>query len=111
MSEPTDDTPVLDLLAQLTADSVDASSLDTRTLVLVRLAALVAVDAPPVSYLTNLEAAAEVGVDADQVAGVLTAVAPIVGTPRVIAAADGIAESLALEIAVALVDAEEQNEA
>lgn len=111
MSEQTDDTPVLDLLAQLTADSVDASSLDTRTLVLVRLAALVAVDAPPVSYLTNLEAAAEVGVDADQVAGVLTAVAPIVGTPRVIAAADGIAESLALEIAVALVDAEERDEA
>ena len=57
---------MLDLLAQLTADSVDASSLDTRTLVLVRLAALVAVDAPPASHLTNLEAAAEVGVDAEE---------------------------------------------
>jgi len=111
MSEPTDGTPVLDLLARLTEDSVDASSLDTETLMLVRLAALVAVDAPPVSYLTNLEAAVESGIGADKVAGVLTAVAPIVGTPRVIAAADGIAESLALEIAVALVDAEEQNEA
>ncbi|SKC61081.1 carboxymuconolactone decarboxylase family protein [Krasilnikoviella flava] len=111
MSEPTEDTPVLDLLTQLTADSVDASSLDTRTLMLVRLAALVAVDAPTVSYLTNLEAAAASGIDADQVAGVLTAIAPIVGTPRVLSAADGIAESLEIEIAVALADAEDQEEA
>jgi hypothetical protein len=32
MSEPDVDTPVLDLLARLTEDSVDASSLDDRTL-------------------------------------------------------------------------------
>ncbi len=38
-------TPVLDLLAGMTADSVAASSLDPETLVLVRVAALVAVDA------------------------------------------------------------------
>jgi alkylhydroperoxidase/carboxymuconolactone decarboxylase family protein YurZ len=110
MSEPSEDTPVVDLLVQLTADSVEASSLDLETLMLVRLAALVAVGAPPGSYLLNLAAAAEAGIDADQVAGVLTAVAPIVGTPRVVAAASGIAESFAFEVAVELADAEEQNE-
>ncbi|MDF2847163.1 MAG: carboxymuconolactone decarboxylase [Oerskovia sp.] len=110
MSEPTEDTPVLDLLVEMTADSVEASSLDLETVMLVRLAALVAVDAPPVSYLMNLEAAGEVGVDADMVAGVLAAVAPIVGTPRVVAASAGIAESLAFEIAVAVADLAEQSE-
>lgn len=110
MSEPTDETPVLDLLVGMTADSVEASSLDTETLMLVRLAALVAVGAPPVSYLANLEVGMEEGVDADKVAGVLAAVAPIVGTPRVIEASAGIAESLAFEIAVAMADIEDQNE-
>jgi hypothetical protein len=38
---------------------------------------------PGVSYLLNLEAAAEVGIDAEQVRGVLAASAPIVGTARV----------------------------
>ena len=49
MSESTDETPVLDLIASMTADSVAASSLDPAALMLVRLAALVAVDAPDVA--------------------------------------------------------------
>jgi len=52
-----DETPVLDLLAKMTADSLDASSLDEETLMLVRVAALVAVGAPAVSYALNLEVA------------------------------------------------------
>jgi 4-carboxymuconolactone decarboxylase len=35
------DTPVLDLLAGMTADSIEASNLDADTLMLVRIAALV----------------------------------------------------------------------
>lgn len=49
MTEPTEDTPVPDLLADMTAASLAASSLDPQTLALVRVAALVALDAPPVS--------------------------------------------------------------
>ena len=82
MAESTTETPVLDLLASMTADSLEASGLDPETLVLVRIAALVAVDAPPVSYMLNLDAAGEVGIDAEQVRGVLAAIAPIVGTAR-----------------------------
>ena len=82
MSESTSETPVLDLLASMTTDSIEASSLDAETLALVRIAALVAVDAPAVSYLMNLAIAGEMGVDAEQVRGVLAAVAPIVGTAR-----------------------------
>jgi 4-carboxymuconolactone decarboxylase len=87
MSAQPTDTPLLDLLGRMTVDSVQTSSLDEQTLMLVRVAALVAVDAPPASYLLNLGAAGEVGVTSDQVTGVLAAVAPIVGTTRVVAAA------------------------
>ncbi len=93
MSEQSE-TPILDLLARMTADSIEASSLDDRTMMLVRIAALVAVDAPPASYLLNLGAAGDVGVDEEQVRGVLAAVAPVVGTARVAAAAGNIARAL-----------------
>jgi alkylhydroperoxidase/carboxymuconolactone decarboxylase family protein YurZ len=101
MAESTTDTPVLDLLASMTADSIEASSLDAETLMLVRIAALVAVDAPPASYLLNLGAASEMGIDEQQVSGVLAAIAPIVGGPRVVSAAGNIARALgfAMEIA------------
>ena len=95
------DTPVLDLLASMTADSLETSSLDSETLMLVRIAALVAVDAPPISYAFNLEAAGDLEIDPEQVRGVLAAVAPIVGTARVASATSKIVRALALEIEVA----------
>lgn len=95
----TAETPVLDLLGTMTAESIEASSLDEETLMLVRIAALVAVDAPPVSYLVNLGAAADL--DVEKVRGVLTAVAPIVGTPRVAAATGNMVRGLALGLEVA----------
>jgi 4-carboxymuconolactone decarboxylase len=98
------ETPVLDLLASMTADSVTTSSLDGNTLMLVRIAALVAVDAPAVSYLLNLAVGSETGVDAEQVRGVLAAVAPIVGTPRVASATVRIVEALEVAIEVAELD-------
>ena len=94
----TSDTPVLDLLGAMTLESIEVSSLDPAELMLVRIAALVAVDAPPVSYLTNLEAIASVGIDAERVRGVLAAVAPIVGTARVASATGKIAEALGVAL-------------
>jgi 4-carboxymuconolactone decarboxylase len=106
MTDSMPETPVLDLLASMTADSLAASSLDPQALMLVRLAALVAVDAPPSSYLLNLEAAGEVGLDAESVRGVLAAVAPIVGTARVASATGRIAKALSVAIEIAEEDAE-----
>ena len=108
MADSTTETPVLDLLASMTADSIDASGLDPDELMLVRIAALAAVDAPPVSYVLNLEAAAAAGIDAEQVRGVLAAIAPIVGTARVASATVSIASALAFEIEVA--ELEEQDD-
>jgi alkylhydroperoxidase/carboxymuconolactone decarboxylase family protein YurZ len=95
------DTPVLDTLAEITAVSVARGSLEAREHMLARLAALVAVDAPATSYLLNLGTAAEMGVTVDDVQGVLVAVAPIVGTPRVVSAAGRITMALGLVIEIA----------
>src|SRR5829696_3649461 len=111
MSETTSETPVLDLLASMTEDSMSASSLDDETLMLVRLAALVAVDAPSVSYLLNLAVAGELNIDADRIRGVLAAVAPIVGTPRVASATGKIVEALAVELEIAELEEAEEGDA
>ena len=108
MAEQTTETQVLDLLRTMTADSVAASSLDLETLVLVRIAALVAVDAPAVSYLLNLGAASEVGIDGEQVRGVLAGIAPIVGTARVASATGKIVDALDVAIEVAELEAESE---
>jgi alkylhydroperoxidase/carboxymuconolactone decarboxylase family protein YurZ len=100
---------VRDLLANMTAESLAASSLDDNTLMLVRIAALVAVDAPAVSYLLNLDAAIETGIDAEQVRGVLAAVAPIVGTARVASATGKIVDALDVEIEIAIAAAAGDN--
>ena len=102
------DTPVLDTLADITAVSVDRGSLEAREHMLARLAALVAVDAPAASYLLNLGTAVEMGVTLEDVQGVLVAVAPIVGTPRVVSAAGRITTALGfvIEIAEAELEAE-----
>ena len=111
MPEETVETPVLDLIASMTADSIEASSLDAETLMLVRIAALIAVDAPPVSYAFNLEATSELEIDPEQVRGVLAAVAPIVGTARIASATSKIVRALALELEVAELEAEAEEEA
>jgi alkylhydroperoxidase/carboxymuconolactone decarboxylase family protein YurZ len=92
------ETPVLDLIAKMTKDSIEASTLDAKEVMLVRIAALVAIDAPPASYLLNLGAASEIGIEADEVRGVLLALAPIVGTPRIVEAVGNIARALGMAI-------------
>ena len=103
------DKPVLDLLARMTADSLEVSSLDPESVMLVRIAALISVDAPPASYLLNLGMASEIDIGAEQVRAVLAAVAPIVGTARVASAAGNIARALGL--ALDLAELEEEAEA
>jgi 4-carboxymuconolactone decarboxylase len=101
-------TPVLDLLASMTAESVNVSSLDPQSLMVARIAALVATDAPAISYVLNLEAAADSGLDASAVRGVLTAIAPIVGTVRVVSALGKIADALEIELESAELEAQSQ---
>ncbi len=101
MADQASDSPILDLLATMNRAGIEASSLDAQSLMLVRLAALVAVDAPPVSYMLNLEMAGDVNVDSEAVEGMLAAIAPIVGSARVASAAGKMVRALGLEISLA----------
>ncbi|HWN23008.1 MAG TPA: hypothetical protein VNP93_13625 [Gaiellaceae bacterium] len=62
------------------------AQLDRQTSQLVRIAALVALDAPLVSWVAQLDAVDEAQLELDQVLGTLVAIAPIVGTLRVVSA-------------------------
>ncbi|MER8184997.1 carboxymuconolactone decarboxylase family protein [Kitasatospora sp. NPDC094015] len=98
------ETPVMDTLAAMTIDSIERCGLPPDTLILTRIAALAASDAPPISYLAHIDPALRAGMTAEQLQDVLVAIAPIVGTARVMTAAGNIAS--ALGIAIAVVDAE-----
>jgi alkylhydroperoxidase/carboxymuconolactone decarboxylase family protein YurZ len=100
--------PVLETLADINAVSIARSELDPATLILVRVAALVAVDAPPASYLMHVGPALESGLTVADIQDVLVTVAPITGAPRVLSAARKITEALGIAIAVVEELAEEE---
>ena len=106
MPDETEDGPVLETLAAMTAASLERCDLAPDTLLLVRIAALAAVDARPISYLAHVGPATEAGVTLEDVQNVLVAVAPIIGTARVASAAINITE--ALGFAITAVEAESQ---
>jgi 4-carboxymuconolactone decarboxylase len=84
----------IEMREQLRADS----SLEPKTFALVKIAALVALDAPPASYLFQVQAALDVGATPREILGVLTAVAPQTGMTRVVSAAPEIMLALGLEL-------------
>ena len=106
MTTEAPETPVLDTLAAMTAESLGRCKLDANSLVAARIAALAAVDASPASYLVHVGPAIDAGVTVDQIQNILIAVAPIVGTPRTLNAALNITEALGIVI-VALEEEEE----
>jgi hypothetical protein len=91
----------------MTAASIEATTLDAETAMLVRIAALVAVDAPPASYLMNLGAASELGIGEDEVRAVLLAIAPIVGTTKIVSATGNIIRALGLALEMAEMEDED----
>ena len=95
------DNPVLDTLTDMTAASVDHNSLSPREFMIARLAAMVAVDAPPISYFVSASAIEQSGMTAEDIQGVMIAVAPVSGAPRVMAAGGHILRALGIAIAVA----------
>ena len=105
------DTPVLETLTDITAASVDHNSLSVREFMLARVCALIAVDAPPITWIANASAISESGLTVEDLQGVMIAVAPVVGTPRVMAAGGHILQALGMAIAVSAAErADEINE-
>lgn len=107
----TAETPVLDTLADITTVAVEHNTLSLRELMLVRMAALIAVDAPPASYLAHAQVAEETGVTAEDLQAVMIGVAPVVGTPRIVSAGGKVLRALGLAIAVADAELADDGEA
>ena len=76
--------------------------LDPRTEALVRLAALVAIDAPPASFRSVVEEAQRLGARQEDLLATLLAVAGIVGSARVVCAAPRIALAAGYDVEAAL---------
>ena len=102
-----DDQPVLETLADITAASIDHNSLSARDFMLARLSALIAVDAPPMTWIANASAVTESGLTVEDLQGIMIAVAPVVGTPRVMAAGGHILQALGMAIAVSEAEADD----
>jgi 4-carboxymuconolactone decarboxylase len=76
----------------------ERTGLDGRTFALVKIAALIALDAPPASYAWQVANALDEGASPEDILGVLRAIAPQVGGPRVVAAAPEIMLALGLSL-------------
>jgi 4-carboxymuconolactone decarboxylase len=101
-----------DALAGLSAGDIDlmaegleyreqwrhTSGLDARTFSIAKIAALVALDAPPASYQWQVQNAVAAGVSPKDILGVLFAIAPQVGGPKVMSAAPEIMLALGLPL-------------
>ncbi len=82
----------------LREEYISVTGLDERAAALVKIAALIALDAPPASYGWQIANAIEVGVTPGDILGVLRAIAPQVGGPRVVAAAPEVMLALGLSL-------------
>ncbi len=93
--------PVFEQLMQMHLETLPNSGLDERTYHLVRLAALIAMEAAPASYLANLAVARDAGLTAEDAQGVCVAIAPVVGSARVVDAAGSVLRGLGIAAAAA----------
>jgi hypothetical protein len=94
-------TPVLDTIIDINTASIEHTHLSPRELMLARIAAMVAVDAPPASYLANARPGVASGLNQQDVQDVMIAVAPIVGTAKVVSAGGNLMRALDMAITVA----------
>jgi 4-carboxymuconolactone decarboxylase len=94
----TGDVSLLEEALGLREAQMEANGLDSRTFGLVKIAALIALDAPPASYAWQVGNALADGATAEDILAVLRAIAPQVGGPRVVAAAPEIMLALGMAL-------------
>jgi alkylhydroperoxidase/carboxymuconolactone decarboxylase family protein YurZ len=96
-----DDRFVESLLADERA-SASISRIEPRAHALVRVGALIAVNAAPPSYMSAVEAAVEAGLTREEIVGALIAVLPVVGVARVVSAAPNLGLALGYDVGESL---------
>jgi 4-carboxymuconolactone decarboxylase len=86
----------------LSGDDRALSALDPTVTALIRVAGLISVDAPQASLSWSVSEALERGATPSDVIGALLAIAPAIGTARVVASAPRLALALGWDIDAAL---------
>jgi 4-carboxymuconolactone decarboxylase len=79
-----------------------ASGLDAKAHAFVQIGAMIASDAAPQSYAICVDAARQAGASVDEIVGTLVAAMPVLGTPKVVAAASKFGVALGYDIDFAL---------
>ncbi len=92
------DLDVLGEALELREAAREESGLDPRSFALVKIAALVALDSPPASYMWQVSNALDAGATPKDILGVVRAVAPQVGGPKAVSAAPEIMVALGLSL-------------
>ena len=92
------DPSALEGLFQARLDNHEASGLDPKSYALANSAALIALDAPPASYLFQIGFALDAGVTPEEILGLLVALNPTVGNVRIVAAAAEVAFALDIDL-------------
>lgn len=88
--------------ARLGLGPVSTSTLDVKTTALLHVAVLVASGAGAVCLEWSVARALAAGATEDEIAGVLLAIAPVIGLGRIVCAAPDVARSLGYDTAAAL---------
>jgi 4-carboxymuconolactone decarboxylase len=91
----------IDALLKEEQANVTLAGLDARSHSLARVAALIALDAAPASYMNEVEAGLSAGATRDEIVGTLIALLPVVGVARVVAAAPNLALALGYDVSEA----------
>jgi 4-carboxymuconolactone decarboxylase len=82
--------------------NLTASTLDAKAHALVRLGALIAIDAEAPAYMWTLQAARRAGVSDDELVGCLLAALPTLGVARIVSAAPKLGLAMGFDVASAL---------
>ena len=82
--------------------NLTASGLDAKAHALVRLGALIAIDAETPAYMWTLEAARRAGASDDELVGCLLAALPMLGVARIVSAAPKLGLAMGFDVASAL---------
>jgi alkylhydroperoxidase/carboxymuconolactone decarboxylase family protein YurZ len=96
-----DDAYLEELLSNDRANLI-ASTLDPKEHALVRLGALIAIDAEAPAYMWTLQAARRAGATDDELVGCLLAGLPTLGIARIVSAAPKLGLALGFDVASAL---------
>ena len=92
----------IDGLLQAERASPTISGIDERSHALIRIGALIAMNAAPAAYMNSVDAALRAGATHEEIVGTLIAVLPTVGVGRVVTAAPNLGLAMGYDVAHAL---------